>query len=1052
VVIVKFGCFNLRSVKSYHVIPSIFLVLAGLVCAAQTTSIKIVVLGSSTAAGTGASSYSKAWVGRLDSWLDSNIASHTVTNLAMGGYSTKKIRPTGNGSPDIARNINAALSYNPDLIIVNMPSNDVAESISTANSLSNFREVIAKAREANVPVWITTTQPRNFPTQEDRDLLKIQADSIRKAFAPNVIDIYYELTDFSNGKTIKASYAYGDGIHLNDAGHLFIFNEVKKKLEPFINSNTVYYSKATGSLNTLGTWSYNPDGTGGPPVSFTFNRHDFVITRNLSTLSSEWTVNGSGSRVVVAENSTFSINGSGKINGKLEVSNNSIVNISSTSMPVFESIAPTATVTFNTYDVGETIPAITYGHLVLNGTGLKQINSSLLEIKGNLTIGNGVGIKGSAGNLTTVKISGHLQIGTPSPIVAETNLINLQFTENLTHQITVSGGQAFNKIIGNTGSIIIFDDISTATPTILSLGSANGGGLDLAKNSVLDVKNNTLMLSGKATINPSNTQGKIAIDSGTIQLTTTSNQDNNLYFDNTRNKVENFVLTSTGGGKTFIRELMAIYDGISINDGELRALGNIILKSNSTASASIREIKNNGVIVGEITLERFLPPNGRTYRYLSSSLANVKVENWQTYIPVTGNFEGANSGTSNSSLHKYNEAMGGWLPFPANGSSNQEVFEKGRGYSIFMRKTDEPTLLVTTGEPHQKDVNFSLTPGTNSSGDGWNLLGNPYACPIIWNNVGWNSSNIGNVIYVRQNNPDGTFMWRTWDRSTNHGELEDGKIPSGQAFWVHTGPSPSLTVKEIAKANDPALQNFYIYRQEKDSINSYSFLEFELVNGRDKDIAYIKFNPEGEDSFTFLTDGPKKLNSNLNLSSFSAEKIPLIVNDLSDQFSEKKIDLLITDVLPGNHALRFKEVKNFKISEIELIDHFLSKKIKISATQSTYEFTITADSLSYKKRFSLLFKKVAIVTSTNDSVDSIFTFHAFPVPSSGAITFKGTCPFSDRLSLEVMDLVGKNWFDKTISGEAFKAGVSTAENLPSGVYIARAKREGAVLYQKLLIQ
>jgi lysophospholipase L1-like esterase len=1039
-------------VKSYHVIPSIFLVLAGLVCTAQTTSIKIVVLGSSTAAGTGASSYNNSWVGRLDSWLNSNIAWHTVTNLAMGGFSTEKIRPTGSGSPDEARNINAALTYNPDLIIVNMPSNDVAQGISTARSLSNFREVIAKAAEANVPVWLTTTQPRNFSTQGERDLLKVQSDSIRKAFAPNVINIYDELTDFSNGKIIKVSYGFGDGIHLNDTGHLFIFNEVKKKLEQFIKSNTAYYSKATGSLDALSSWSYNPDGTGGSPVSFSFKRHDFIITRNSATLSSEWTVNGNESKVVVGETNTLSLTGNGKINGKLMADDNSTIIVSSLSVPVFESIEHTATVIFNTYDVGETIPVTAYGNLVLNGTGLKQINTSTLEIKGNVVVANGVGIKGTVGNLTTLKISGNIQIGAASPAVDETNLVNLQFAENSTHQISVSGSQTFNKIIGNAGSTIIFDDASTATPVILNLGSANGGGMDLAANSVLDVKNNTLVLLGKATINPSNTNGKIAIDNGTIQLTTRSNQDNNLYFDNARNKVDNFIITSTGGGKTFIREPMAIYDGISINDGELNALGNIILKSSSIALASIREIKNNGIIVGEITVERYLPANGRTYRYLSSPLENVKVENWQAYIPVTGNFTGASSGTSNPSLYKYNEALGGWLPFPASGSTNQEVFEKGRGYSIFIRNTASPTLLITSGEPNQKDITFTLTPGTNTDKDGWNLLGNPYACAIVWNDTGWTYTNIGNVIYIRQNNSDGTFAWRTWDRSTNTGELKNGKIPSGQAFWAHVGTSPSLTVKESAKTTDAAVDNAAIYRQQKDSINNHSFLELELYNKNNKDVAYIKFNQEGEDGFTILKDGPKKSNSNLNISSLSSDNIPLVVNDLSDQFTVKNIDLLITDVLPGNHILHFKEIENFKISEVELIDNFISKKIKISNTRSKYEFTITPDSLSYKRRFSLLFKKPAIITSTNDPIDLTFTFSVFPIPSMGMVTFKGTCPSNNHLNLDVIDLLGKNWFDKTISNEEFEVGVSITENLPAGIYVARAKHNGTVLYQKLIVQ
>ncbi|MEM6349031.1 MAG: hypothetical protein AAF927_34410, partial [Bacteroidota bacterium] len=49
---------------------------------------KIVVLGSSTAAGSGASSSDSAWVNRYRQYLQSINPDNQVVNLAQGGYNT----------------------------------------------------------------------------------------------------------------------------------------------------------------------------------------------------------------------------------------------------------------------------------------------------------------------------------------------------------------------------------------------------------------------------------------------------------------------------------------------------------------------------------------------------------------------------------------------------------------------------------------------------------------------------------------------------------------------------------------------------------------------------------------------------------------------------------------------------------------------------------------------------------------------------------------------------------------------------------------------------
>jgi lysophospholipase L1-like esterase len=195
----------------------------------DTTQI-IVVLGSSTAAGTGASIPDSSWVGRYRNHAQALDPTAVVVNLAVPGFTTYDVMPTGfapppgRPDPDSDHNITRALDFTPWAIVVNLPSNDVANGYSIAEQLANFDTLSARAGGADVPLWITTCQPRDFPDQDRRTQLGIVTDSILTRYAPRAIDVWHGLA--APDGTIPEVYGDGDGIHLNDAGHEFIYLRV----------------------------------------------------------------------------------------------------------------------------------------------------------------------------------------------------------------------------------------------------------------------------------------------------------------------------------------------------------------------------------------------------------------------------------------------------------------------------------------------------------------------------------------------------------------------------------------------------------------------------------------------------------------------------------------------------------------------------------------------------------------------------------------------------------------------------------------------------------
>ncbi len=192
-------------------------------------AIKIVVIGSSTAAGTGPKDFKNAWVNRYRRKLQELNGYNQVINLAVGGYTTYQLLPTeaevptDRPPPDSLHNVSKALSLNPDAVLINLPSNDANKGYSVKEQLANYTKICQPLYDKDIPVWVSTTQGRNM----EKDKQKVQIimrDSTEIRFGRNTLDFWRDLADWSGN--INPKYNSGDGIHLNDEGHRLLFEEV----------------------------------------------------------------------------------------------------------------------------------------------------------------------------------------------------------------------------------------------------------------------------------------------------------------------------------------------------------------------------------------------------------------------------------------------------------------------------------------------------------------------------------------------------------------------------------------------------------------------------------------------------------------------------------------------------------------------------------------------------------------------------------------------------------------------------------------------------------
>jgi lysophospholipase L1-like esterase len=194
--------------------------------------VRIVVIGSSTAEGVGASTLDSAWVGRYRAHIQGYLPESEVFNLGKGGYSSYQLLADGSGPflarpvADSNRNISRAIAYRPHAVIVNLPSNDTVSGHSAEEQLDNLEKIAIESLRNGAFLWVCTTQPRNLPKAQIVTQKAVR-DGILQRFGPFAIDLWTPLA--APNDSLAAPFDSGDGVHLNDEGHAVVFQQVIQK-------------------------------------------------------------------------------------------------------------------------------------------------------------------------------------------------------------------------------------------------------------------------------------------------------------------------------------------------------------------------------------------------------------------------------------------------------------------------------------------------------------------------------------------------------------------------------------------------------------------------------------------------------------------------------------------------------------------------------------------------------------------------------------------------------------------------------------------------------
>lgn len=200
--------------------------------AADTT---LALLGSSTAAGVGASSPPFSWAGLLGSWQEQS-GNGRLLNLAEPGALTssglcnKDRRPSGGLARQSKNSVESALALGARRIILAYPSNDLVAGWPAKRTLDNIASMAACARNAGAVVAVMSSLPRAQLTPAQIVTMGEINQALRQHFGTCFIDVHQALSDVRSNEA-RAEYAAGDGVHFNDQGHRILYAHVRAFVE-----------------------------------------------------------------------------------------------------------------------------------------------------------------------------------------------------------------------------------------------------------------------------------------------------------------------------------------------------------------------------------------------------------------------------------------------------------------------------------------------------------------------------------------------------------------------------------------------------------------------------------------------------------------------------------------------------------------------------------------------------------------------------------------------------------------------------------------------------
>ncbi|MEX1268671.1 MAG: invasin domain 3-containing protein [Balneolaceae bacterium] len=526
---------------------------------------------------------------------------------------------------------------------------------------------------------------------------------------------------------------------------------------------------------------------------------------------------------------------------------------------------------------------------------------------------------------------------------------------------------------------------------------------------------------------------------------------------------------------------LEISDTLNITQGHLTVNSGLNLATNVTTGLTsnirmLREIED---------LE-----SGPGWRLLATPLQAT----YQNFLSetITQGFENSSLGFTDSegdslqpNVLYYDETFAGtdnqrWrAPADAENSMNT-----GRGYFVYFFGDIAGDDRYNQAFPDTLDVDGAENTGNGSevilpvtytaeADTGFNIVGNPYAATVDWDDGTWEKTNMSNAIYVWDEN---TNQYLTWNGIS--GSLGDGKIAPFQGFWVKANGNgaPGLRVRKTSKTTGGIFRKTSSKEEAEDE---WPVLELNANGAGMNHSTFFTFTEEGRnniddlDAYRLL---PFDTQSYLEIFTLLQDGTELAIHSLPRKFGKPiELPVHISGVKNGgfvneNITLSWPQLEHIPDAwTLTLTDTRNGNKINLK-TDHFYDFSLdsrakTPPALNTPQNFNLLARSKAKAQSARFLItidpgddageipDDAVLDQNYPNPFNPATAIRFGVPLEGNVRIDVYDVIGRRV--QTLTDQRYEAGFHQVEfdgrSLASGVYFYRLVTGDKILNKRMTL-
>lgn len=454
---------------------------------------------------------------------------------------------------------------------------------------------------------------------------------------------------------------------------------------------------------------------------------------------------------------------------------------------------------------------------------------------------------------------------------------------------------------------------------------------------------------------------------------------------------------------------------LNMNEGESAADG-LVIRSDETGTGSLLHYTADV----ESTVERYISPqmgdwhdpdDHSGWHLISSPLQNQAIEgDWTPWEGDQPAYE----------FYAWCEEDAKWLD-QQDDANMITHFEPGRGYLVAYM---EETTNLFQGMINVSDIEevSVVRLGDEDDFHGWNLLGNPYASALQWNDGNWVlPDDLGGL----------AKLWDEADKSYKD-VLEEGVIPSMNGFFVYYDPdersSASLTIPAAARTHDET--SWYKENQE------IRLLTTDQANQSAQE-SILRFKPEATQGFDLKHDA-------YFLPGYAPETYFLVNQKKLSTYTAPQWhdDLVVPMGFGKNHADSFYiHLTTHSVdADLYLVDLKTEQEHALTM-DSPYGFTAQQDDDTH--RFELRFSPsdpVSVAETVEEDVVSVFVM-------DNVLHMHFNSGDQNR-QLELIDLAGRSVMQRNLGWGQIH---TQPLNIPQGLYIVRITTTGSVVTRRVMV-